>query len=72
MDQYVGGKIPYSDKVIQNINSGICGYYCLYFLHYMSYNKDKTYLNTYQDFINSFDDVPLKNGGLLKKYFKPL
>jgi hypothetical protein len=72
VDVFVGGKIPYSDKVIQNINTSICGYYCLYFLYYMSKNKTKNYLDTYEDFLNKFSDNPLKNRKLLEKYFKPL
>jgi len=73
VDAYVGGKIPFSDKVIQNINSSICGYYCLYFLYYMT-KKDnhKSKYDVYQSFIDSFSDNPEDNRRLLEKFMKPI
>lgn len=48
-------KCIFSTKEIQNINSGFCGQYCLYFLHQMSKNKGKLY-KKYKNFINLFSD----------------
>ena len=51
--KYMGRNIPYNSKTIQNIQSGVCGYFCIAFLHYM---KDKQLtnrdLNIYNDQYN--------------------
>lgn len=44
-----------SDEEIQNINSGFCGQYCLYFLHQMFHNKGSM-MNKYNRFIKIFGD----------------
>lgn len=44
-----------SDKEIQNINSGFCGQYCLYFLHQMFHNKGDI-VKKYDRFIKTFKD----------------
>jgi hypothetical protein len=73
VDKYVGGKIPYSDKTIQNINTSICGFYCIAFLYYMTKKEgNKNYLDTYQDFTEMFDNNVLKNRNILQEYLKPL
>ena len=52
-------KCIFSTKEIQNINSGFCGQYCLYFLHQMFKNKGNVY-KKYKHFIDLFNDN-LKN-----------
>lgn len=48
-------KCIFSTKEIQNINSGFCGQYCLYFLHQMSKNKGKVD-KKYKNFVDLFND----------------
>jgi hypothetical protein len=72
VDKFVGRKVPYSDKTIQNINSSICGFYCIAFLHYMTQNENKNPLNAYQSFLNMFSDDVKENRSILQKYLKPL
>lgn len=74
----------YSDKQIQNINSTVCGYYCIAFLIYMN-GSPRTHgdftiarscsncprLSRFQDFLNMFSDDPLKNKTILAKFLKP-
>lgn len=58
----------YSDKQIQNINSTVCGYYCIAFLIYMNGSPR---LSRFQEFLNIFSDDPLKNKTILAKFLKP-
>lgn len=46
-------KCIFSAKEIQNINSGFCGQYCLYFLHQMSKNGGKVD-KKYKNFVDHF------------------
>lgn len=70
--KFVKSNIPYSDKTIQNINSAICGYYCIAFLFYMSSKENKNKLDVYDSFLNMFSDNVEKNRTILQKYLRPL
>jgi hypothetical protein len=71
--KYLKKNIPYSDKHIQNINSGVCGYYCIAFLHYMYKNQSKkNMLDNFNDFLDMFSDNPLENREILQDYLRPL
>lgn len=48
-------KCIFSTKEIQNINSGFCGQYCLYFLHQMHKNKGKVE-EKYRNFVDFFNN----------------
>jgi hypothetical protein len=48
-------KCIFSTKEIQNVNSGFCGQYCLYFLHQMAKNKGKV-AKKYKNFVDLFND----------------
>ena len=61
----VNDKCIFSSKEIQNINSGFCGQYCLFFLHQMSKNNGKVE-KKYKNFIDLFDD---KNAQKAQIYF---
>jgi hypothetical protein len=63
----------WSKKIIQTVESTVCGYYALFFLYYISkLSKKQTLKQRYDAFINEFRD-PEKNikrmQALLKKYF---
>lgn len=64
----------YSQKHIQNIRSTICGYYCLYFIWFMSRHRHriKNLNQRFQAFLRLFSNDPEKNKSLLQKYIKPL
>jgi hypothetical protein len=64
---------PYNTKEIQNITSEVCGYYCLYFLYWMTHHRNiKSMKEKLQLFTNQFSDDVRKNETLLKKYLKLL
>ena len=64
---------PYSCKMIQNPTSEICGYYCLYFLWWMTRNKKIKNMSRRLDlFLNQFSSDYTKNKTLLEKYIRPL
>lgn len=61
---------PYSylTKDIQNINSGICGYYVLYWCWFMTHcNLDKSLHQRMVKFTELFDSNPVKNREILNK-----
>lgn len=61
-------KIAFNTKQIQNINSGGCGIYCLFFIDFMG-KKHKTDIeDDIHEFGELFDDDTTKNLTLLKKY----
>ncbi len=61
--------LAYSMTQIQNINSGVCGWYCVYFCYFMDKYKDKHKNLGYrlQAFLNKFDEDTEKNREILKK-----
>ena len=65
---------PYNDRDIQNINSGVCGYYCIYFIWFMASHKIKepNLDKRYDMFLNHFDERPDKNLRILKKHLEKL
>lgn len=60
-------KIAYNTKQIQNINSGGCGIYSLFFIDFMSrLNKNVSIENGIEQFDNLFDNDNKKNLTILK------
>ena len=62
----------FSNKNIQDINSSSCGYYVILFILYFNKNKHRDDIETFQDFINFFNDdnslnVNMKNEFILYK-----
>jgi len=69
----IHAKVNYNNRDIQNFNSDMCGYFCIFYLYYMTYkyNKKKDFLTNVNDFINLFDKVNTKNNDMvLINYFK--
>jgi hypothetical protein len=48
-----------SDKVIQNIDAGGCGGYCLYFLSFMTHNRHIPFEKRFRMFLNLNKKRPL-------------
>lgn len=46
----------YSDDTIQTLGSVLCGYFCLYFLYYMTNQYQKSLSYTLNNFNAQFDD----------------
>ena len=59
----------WSQKHIQNINSGYCGQYCLYFISFMTRNYRMPFARRFNTFTGLFSDDPEKNLRTLKKRF---
>lgn len=66
---------PYAYNVlhVQNIYSGVCGYYVLAFCHFMKNNQRiKSLENRMKKFLDMFSEDPKKNKKILEKYLAPL
>ena len=68
-------KYGYTNKVIQNIRSDLCGYFCVAFIYLLTKNKPTTNLNTNTNiFMNVFEDLnkvqSIKNEYILALFFK--
>lgn len=62
-------KLIYNNVQIQNIHSGGCGIYSLYFIEFMSkQNKFKPLINALKKYQNLFSEDTTKNLKLLKTY----
>jgi hypothetical protein len=60
-----------SDYIIQNINQVACGYYCLAFLHYFTFNKHKNNRYKLNLFIKPYDlENSHQNDNILQEYLK--
>lgn len=72
---YLEDYIPfhYNSKLIQNPQSGVCGYYCLAFMIFMieNYKKYKHLKDRLNAFINKFSNDVEKNKTILEKYIEP-
>jgi len=62
----------YNKKHIQNIRSEVCGYYCLYFLWFMTFHKEKPLDERFTTFLGLWSNDEQKNKSLLERYLKPL
>jgi len=64
--------IPYSNRIIQDIDSNRCGLYCIACMHYMSRIRRKEMLEQYDDFLNLFRGNPKQNDNILVDYLKKI
>jgi hypothetical protein len=62
--------IPYSNRIIQDVDSNRCGLYCIACMHYMSRIRRKEMLEQYDDFLNMFRGNPKQNDKILVDYLK--
>ena len=62
--------LAFSNEIIQNLESKVCGYYCIAFLLYIKNNIYETKYNSFIKFINLFKDNTKLNIGVLKNIFK--
>ena len=65
-----GSHLLYNNWIIQDLNSGNCGYFSLAFLLYMYQNKQNIDLKEiFNDFVNFFANDTTKNDDILKSFF---
>lgn len=62
--------IIYSDDTIQSLNSILCGYYCLYFLYWMTNKFQGDMKYTFNLFRSKFKDNEKANNKILQKLIK--
>lgn len=63
--------IEFSSVQVQNPQSTVCGYYCLFFIWYISQDPTPSLKKRLSNFIQLFNATdPAKNLQLLKQYFK--
>ena len=62
----------FSNKNIQDINSSSCGYYVILFILYFNKNKHRDDIETFQDFINFFNDDNSLNVNMKNQYLQQL
>ena len=67
---FVKVSIPYSNRIIQDIDSDKCGYYVLACDDYMSHIKRKDMREQFDDFLNMFVYDSKRNDNILKDYLK--
>jgi len=62
----------WSKRQIQDIQATTCGYYCLAFLRYMdeAHQKGTSMKQSFQEFVNMFDDDTMRNNSILLKYLR--
>jgi hypothetical protein len=74
VQDYLHSYQPYviNDKQIQSVKSGVCGSYVIFFLWFMSRNRQLPFNQRYRFFIDLFSDDPSKNRILLKKHLDKL
>ena len=74
----LGKSIPHTTKQVQDLNSDMCGWYCLAFLYYI-HNFSQRTKDLYQDvsnFLDLFEDLSTsedfikKNEFILKHFFR--
>lgn len=58
--------VAWNNFIVQDYNSDACGYYCLLFILLMSKNPS---VNSFNEFINSFNDNTQDNESMLNKIF---
>jgi hypothetical protein len=64
--------ILYSDDTIQSLNSVLCGYFCLYFLYWMTNKFQGDMKYTFNLFRSKFDDNEKANNKILQKLIKKI
>lgn len=62
--------VIYSNDNMQSLNSVLCGYFCLYFLYWMTNKFKKSFQYTFNLFRANFDDDERKNNKILQKLIK--
>jgi hypothetical protein len=60
--------IPYNNQQIQNIASGHCGIYCIFFLYWMHRHRKLPVMKRFQRFLDVWSDNPLENLTILKRH----
>jgi hypothetical protein len=61
-------KLYHNNWIIQDLNSSLCGWYCIGLLKYIQDNKNKLLLTSANDYINMFEDDTKLNSIILKDY----
>lgn len=64
--------VIYSDDTIQSLNSVACGYYCLFFLYWMTNHFKYSFTYTMNKFRALFKDNELLNDNILQKEIKKI
>jgi hypothetical protein len=63
-EKQISGNYKFNPYVIQDINKGYCGSYCIEFLQHMKKGK------SYKSFIKQFHENPKKNAKILRRLEK--
>ena len=73
--QFISGmRYEYSEKQIQDLDTGICGFYSIYFLYYMTKMMRRVPhpFKRFQMFLQKFSQEPDDNRKILEELIKPL
>lgn len=69
--QYIKGKIGVATREIQDLNSTMCGYYCLMCDCFMTHEKQgRDIYERFDDFLNLFKVDTKKNDQIVKDYLR--
>lgn len=72
VENFLGRPLAWSNMQIQSLTSEVCGYYCLYFLYWMSHNRKVPIYKRLQLYMRQFSENPYENLRRLKRYIRPL
>jgi hypothetical protein len=69
--EFVSNKpVAINTRQIQDKNSTMCGYFCLWFIHYIQqHHKQKNIFEVYDNFLNIFRYDTLRNDEMVKTFF---
>jgi hypothetical protein len=61
----------FNQHIIQDLDSSLCGWYCLFLIYYVQNKKDKkmTFFQKCNDYVNLFNDDSRKNSPILRQLF---
>jgi len=68
IQQYCEKNLGVNKYICQNINTDVCGFYCIAFINYI--NNTKKVYDVSNEFINLFESDTKKNKAILNKYIK--
>lgn len=67
IESLLSPRFMFNKEHIQNIQSDLCGYYCILFIKMLNSSPNK--INRFNEFVNMFY-IPARNEEILKKIFK--
>lgn len=65
-----GRRLCFNNAIIQDLDSDLCGFYCIGLLHFVTAGGDGDVQNLVNSYVNMFVDDTLDNAAILQRYFQ--